>query len=241
MQHEIARTLTHRITANLPVALATVIAGPLLGQQLLAIPGQLHAPGDFADADLVATITSDALQMLSEGSHGIRVYGENDVFIEVYPPPPTIIMIGAVHISLELTAFAKQLGFRTVVVDARAAFATAERFGHADELVQAWPDEALQGRLHGNVAVVVLTHDPKLDDPALLVALAAADVRYIGALGSRKTHAERIERLRTAGIPAERIAQIHAPIGLNIGGRTPAEIALSIMAQIVAVWNGKPA
>ena len=92
--------------------------------------------------------------------------------------------------------------------------------------------------MHRNVAVVVLTHDPKLDDPALLVALPS-DVRYVGALGSRKTHAERIERLSAAGLTVADVARLHAPIGLDIGGRTPAEIALSIMAQIVAVWNGK--
>ncbi len=240
MKPDISRVLSARIAANQPVALATIIAGPCIGQQLLVLPAGADTPTAFTDAALAAAVTVEAIQMLSDGIHGTRLFGDTEVFIEVYPPPPTIIMIGAVHISLELTALAKQLGFRTVVVDARAAFATAERFGHADELVQAWPDEALTGRLHSNVAVVVLTHDPKLDDPALLVALAS-DVRYIGALGSRKTHAERIDRLSAAGIAPERIAQMHAPIGLNIGGRTPAEIALSIMAQIVAVWNGKPA
>jgi xanthine dehydrogenase accessory factor len=147
-------------------------------------------------------------------------------------------MIGAVHISIALTAFAAQLGFRTVVVDARAAFATGERFGHANELIHAWPDEALVGRLHPNTAVVVLTHDPKLDDPALMVALPSA-ARYVGALGSKKTHAERVVRLREAGLTAADIDRLHAPIGLSIGGRTPGEIALSIMAQIVAVRNGK--
>ena len=230
-------TVVRRLVAQQPVVLATVLNGPATGQQLVVAP-DVDARSDMPGGALRDAILTHAGAMLADGAHGVRAIEGVDVFVEVYPPPPTIIMIGAVHISLELTAYAAQLGFRTVVVDARAAFATAERFGHADELVHAWPDEALAGRLHRNVAVVVLTHDPKLDDPALIVSLPS-DVRYVGALGSRKTHAERIERLRAAGLNAADVARLHAPIGLDIGGRTPAEIALSIMAQIVAVWNGK--
>jgi xanthine dehydrogenase accessory factor len=176
--------------------------------------------------------------MLLRGDQGIQTYGARQIFIETYPPPATIIMVGAVHIAVALTTFAKPLGFRTIVVDARGAFATNERFGHADELVHAWPDEALQGRIHSNTAVVVLTHDPKLDDPALLVALPSA-ARYVGALGSSKTQAARVLRLRDAGLNDAQIDRLYAPIGLPIGGRTPEEIGLSIMAQIVAVRNGK--
>ena len=148
------------------------------------------------------------------------------------------MVAGKGWIALALTTFAKPLGFRTIVVDARGAFATNERFGHADELVHAWPDDALRGRLHSNTAVVVLTHDPKLDDPALLVALPSA-ARYVGALGSSKTQAARVLRLRDAGLNDAQISRLYAPIGLPIGGRTPEEIGLSIMAQIVAVRNGK--
>jgi xanthine dehydrogenase accessory factor len=229
--------VVQRLVAQQPVAVATVLSGPATGQQL-AVTADSTPHSDMPHSPLRDAILTHTVAMLADGVHGVYTVEGVDVFVEVYPPPPTIIMIGAVHISLELTTYAAQLGFRTVVVDARAAFATAERFGHADELVHAWPDEALAGRLHRNVAVVVLTHDPKLDDPALLVALPS-DVRYVGALGSRKTHAERIERLRSAGLTAADVARVHAPIGLDIGGRTPAEIALSIMAQIVAVWNGK--
>jgi xanthine dehydrogenase accessory factor len=232
-----ASIVVQRLVAQQPVAVATVLSGPATGQQL-AVTADSTPHSDMPHSPLRDAILTHTVAMLADGVHGVYTVEGVDVFVEVYPPPPTIIMIGAVHISLELTTYAAQLGFRTVVVDARAAFATAERFGHADELVHAWPDEALAGRLHRNVAVVVLTHDPKLDDPALLVALPS-DVRYVGALGSRKTHAERIERLRSAGLTAADVARVHAPIGLDIGGRTPAEIALSIMAQIVAVWNGK--
>jgi xanthine dehydrogenase accessory factor len=232
-----ASIVVQRLVAQQPVAVATVLSGAATGQQL-AVTADSTPHSDMPHSPLRDAILTHTVAMLADGVHGVYTVEGVDVFVEVYPPPPTIIMIGAVHISLELTTYAAQLGFRTVVVDARAAFATAERFGHADELVHAWPDEALAGRLHRNVAVVVLTHDPKLDDPALLVALPS-DVRYVGALGSRKTHAERIERLRSAGLTAADVARVHAPIGLDIGGRTPAEIALSIMAQIVAVWNGK--
>jgi xanthine dehydrogenase accessory factor len=237
MQKTIYTRLRDAITREVPVAVATVITGDAVGAQVLIQPDQAVL-SMLNDTALVTQIHQDALAMLLVGEQGIRTYGERQIFIETYPPPATIIMVGAVHIAVALTTFAKPLGFRTIVVDARGAFATGERFGHADELVHAWPDEALQGRLHSNTAVVVLTHDPKLDDPALLVALPSP-ARYVGALGSTKTQAARVLRLRDAGLTDNQIGRLHAPIGLSIGGRTPEEIGLSIMAQIVAVRNGK--
>ena len=237
MQKTIYTRLRDAITREVPVAVATVITGDDVGAQVLIQPDQAVI-SMLNDTALVGQIHQDALAMLLAGEQGIRIYGERQIFIETYPPPATIIMVGAVHIAVALTTFAKPLGFRTIVVDARGAFATGERFGHADELVHAWPDEALQGRLHSNTAVVVLTHDPKLDDPALLVALPSA-ARYVGALGSTKTQAARVLRLRDAGLNDAQIGRLYAPIGLPIGGRTPEEIGLSIMAQIVAVRNGK--
>jgi len=237
MQKTIYTRLRDAITREVPVAVATVITGDAVGAQVLIQPDQAVL-SMLNDTALVTQIHQDALAMLLVGEQGIRTYGERQIFIETYPPPATIIMVGAVHIAVALTTFAKPLGFRTIVVDARGAFATGERFGHADELVHAWPDEALQGRLHSNTAVVVLTHDPKLDDPALLVALPSP-ARYVGALGSTKTQAARVLRLRDAGLTDDQIGRLHAPIGLPIGGRTPEEIGLSIMAQIVAVRNGK--
>ena len=237
MQKTIYTRLRDAITREVPVAVATVITGDDVGAQVLIQPDQAVI-SMLNDTALVGQVHQDALAMLLAGEQGIRIYGERQIFIETYPPPATIIMVGAVHIAVALTTFAKPLGFRTIVVDARGAFATGERFGHADELVHAWPDEALQGRLHSNTAVVVLTHDPKLDDPALLVALPSA-ARYVGALGSTKTQAARVLRLRDAGLNDAQIGRLYAPIGLPIGGRTPEEIGLSIMAQIVAVRNGK--
>jgi xanthine dehydrogenase accessory factor len=148
-----------------------------------------------------------------------------------------LFILGAVHIAIGLVTIAKTLGFRTVVIDARGTFATEARFQHADELIHAWPDEVLPGRLTSNSYIVLLTHDPKLDDPALLVALPRA-VRYIGALGSAKTHAQRLERLREAGVLEDQLAKLHAPVGLKIGATTPEEIAVSIMAEIIAAQHG---
>lgn len=184
MQQAIYHNLRAAIRAEQPVALATVVSGADTGAQTLVRP-DMPPQSMLSDAVLVESIQRDAVRMLNDEAQGIVTYGAREIFIETYPPPATIIMIGAVHISIALTAFAAQLGFRTVVVDARAAFATGERFGHADELVHAWPDDALVGRLHPNTAVVVLTHDPKLDDPALIVALPSA-ARYVGRLGAKK-------------------------------------------------------
>lgn len=237
MQQHIYQLLRDAIRAEQPVALATVMQGDDIGFQWLVRP---HMPVVTActDESLNLIVAAHVQSMLNNDAQGIQDIANRQIFVESYPPPPTLIMVGAVHISVELTTFAKQMGFRTVVVDARGAFATPERFAHVDELVHAWPDEALQGRLHPNCAVVVLTHDPKLDDPALLVALPS-NARYVGALGSKKTHAARVERLREAGLTDDVIARLHAPIGIPIGGRTPVEIALSIMAEIIAVRNGK--
>jgi xanthine dehydrogenase accessory factor len=179
--------------------------------------------------------------MLARAESGIRSYatpdGDAQVFIETYPPPPTMFIVGAVHIAIPLVTFAKTLGFRAVVVDARGAFATPERFAHADELIMAWPDEALEGKLNSNSFVVLLTHDPKLDDPALKVALPSP-ARYVGALGSPTTHAKRLARLREDGVPEQQLARLHAPIGLKLGASTPEEIAISIIAEVVAAKHG---
>jgi xanthine dehydrogenase accessory factor len=211
-----------------------------VGAKLLARPDG-EPLGGLGDAALDAVVTADALAMLARAESEIRTYptpaGEVQVFVETYPPPPTLFVVGAVHIAIPLVTFGKTLGFRTVVVDARGAFATEERFAHADELIHAWPDEVLPGRRTTNSFVVLLTHDPKLDDPALKVALPSP-ARYVGALGSPKTHAKRLERLRAEGVPEEQLARLHAPIGLKIGGRTPEEIAVSIIAEIVACRHG---
>ena len=160
--------------------------------------------------------------------------GGQKVFLNVYVPPPRLIIVGAVHIAQTLAPMAAMLEFDVTVVDPRGAWATSQRFPGV-KVIQDWADEAFQAMgLDVSTAVVTLTHDPKLDDPALEAALKS-DVFYIGALGSRRTHAKRKERLAEVGITEEMFARVHGPVGLNIGAKSPAEIAVSILGQIVEV------
>ena len=156
------------------------------------------------------------------------------VFIDFIVPLPRLVIIGASHIAIPLVALANTLDFQTIVVDARSAFATRERFPHADELIVGWPTKELEKlNIDAATCIVCLSHDDKQDNPSLLYAVNS-DARYIGALGSRVTTAKRMTELREEGATEEQLARIHAPIGLKIGSRSPAEIALSIMAEIVA-------
>ncbi len=234
------------VQAHKLVALATVIAGPGLGRKLLA-PSTGPVIGSLGHAELDREVQERAQDLLrQQRSQRLQITvgsppqeAQVDVLVEVQGPPPRLVIVGGVHIAIPLVTFARTLGFRTTVVDARAAFATPERFRHADELIIGWPGEILQELgLDESTCVVTLTHDPKLDNPALEAALARP-VRYVGALGSRRTHAARLEALRAAGVPEEALARIHAPVGLDLGGRRPEEIALAIMAEIVAVLNQK--
>jgi len=183
-----------------------------------------------ADAAIVAA----ARRAMTIGRSETVEVGAEKVFLNVYVPPPRLIIVGAVHIAQSLAPMATMLQFDVTVVDPRGAWATAYRFP-AVKVVQDWADEAFQQMgLDVSTAVVTLTHDPKLDDPALEAALKS-DVFYVGALGSRRTHAKRKERLAEAGITDEQFARIHGPVGLNIGAKSPAEIAVSILGQIIEV------
>jgi xanthine dehydrogenase accessory factor len=237
----IYETLTAAIAAEQPIVVATLVGGvEQAGAKLLARPSG-ETLGSLGPGLPEQDVVLDMLSMLARAESGIRTYatpaGDVEVFIESYPPPPTMFVVGAVHIAIPLVTFAKTLGFRTIVVDARGAFATPERFAHADELIMAWPDEALEGKLNSNCFVVLLTHDPKLDDPALKIALPSP-ARYVGALGSPRTHEKRLARLREEGVPEQQLARLHAPIGLKIGANTPEEIAVSIIAEVVAARHG---
>lgn len=227
------------------VALAVVVRGPaeLLGVKAL-IPADGEPVGPLLETPLREAVLQEADRVLGKGSSTARFPSwqtdgeEIEVFFDVHRSAPRLVIVGGVHIASDLIHFARPLGFSTYVVDPRTAFASPERFPHADHLVQQWPDEALpEIGLTRETSVVVVTHDPKLDDPALLVALPSPAI-YVGALGSPKTHAQRVKRLLESGLSQAQIDRLHAPIGLDLGGRTPAEIALSIMAEIVAVWNG---
>jgi len=170
---------------------------------------------------------------LRSGKSGMAETPQGKVFLTVHVPPVRLVVTGAVHISQALAPMAKLLGYDVVIVDPRTAFATPERFPDV-KLIAEWPDTALPPlNVDSYTALVALTHDPKIDDPALLHALAR-DCFYIGALGSRKTHGRRVERLKGQGISDASLARIHAPIGLAIGAVSPPEIALSIMGEITA-------
>ncbi len=241
-QQAVWDTLRAALREERLVGVATVLQGPQAGHKLLLWP----------DGQTIGTLCDTALDahVRARGTAALQTQttqrwrfplGETeiDLFMEVFPPSPKLIIVGAVHIAIPLVTMAKALGFRTIVVDARKVFATPERFHHADELILGWPEDILrQLPLDEATYVVVLTHDEKLDNPALKVALEHP-VRYVGALGSRKTHARRVQALKEMGLTDEQIARIHAPIGIDIPTRTPEEIAVAIMAEIVAAKNGQ--
>jgi xanthine dehydrogenase accessory factor len=170
-------------------------------------------------------------ERLRSSKSGMEETSEGRVFLTVYVPAPQLVIIGAVHISQALAPIGKLLGYDVTIVDPRTAFASPERFPDV-KVIAEWPDEALPPlNVDRYTAFVALTHDPKIDDPALIHALSH-DCFYIGALGSRKTHGRRIERLKEQGLSDAELSRIHAPIGLDIGAVSPAEIAVAIMAQI---------
>jgi xanthine dehydrogenase accessory factor len=239
--------LRDRLKQEKGVALATVVRGEEhVGAKLLVFPDK-NTHGTLGNTLLETLVVEDAERAIWSGDAQTRTYTVEgapgaeafDVFIEGFPPPPLLLIVGAGHIAIPLTTFAKTLNYRVVVIDARAAFATRERFPHADELIVEWPDEVLERMdLNPSTSVAVLTHDPKFDEPTLRVVLSRR-VGYIGAIGSRKTSEERSERLRQQGVTDEQLQRIHGPIGLNIGATSPEEMALAIMAEIVATRHGK--
>ncbi|MGH8982679.1 MAG: XdhC family protein [Acidimicrobiia bacterium] len=246
----IYEALRDALRADEPVALATITEGPGVGAKLLVRPGKASL-GRLGDPDLDRVIARDALGELESGLTSTRHYGPHgeareravSVFIESFAPPPRMVIFGAVDFTAALVKAAKLLGYRVTVCDARAVFATRQRFPDADDVVNDWPDRHLAKvgpDLGLRDAVCVLTHDAKFDVPALVAALAT-DAGYIGAMGSRRTHADRVARLRDAGADDAGIQRIMAPIGLDVGARTPEETAISICAEIIARRTGRAA
>ena len=246
------QTLAAAIRAEDPVALATLVEGPdeLVGGKLIVRPG-FSALGTLGDADLDRVVTRDALGELAAGLTVTRHYGrhgearqrEVSIFIESFAPPPRMIIFGAVDFTAALAKVAKILGYRVTVCDARPVFATHGRFPMADEVVVDWPNRYLAkvgGELGPRDAVCVLTHDPKFDVPAIVAALET-DIGYLGAMGSRRTHEDRVSRLRDAGVSDAELERVMAPIGLDIGARTPEETAVSICAEMIALRTGRTA
>jgi xanthine dehydrogenase accessory factor len=246
---ELYQALRDALRAEAPVVLATQIEGPHPGAKILARPddGAVHL-GTMHDPDLDRVVVRDALAELASGFTVTRHYGphgearqrEVSVFIESFAPPPRMVIFGAVDFTAALARVAKVLGYRVTVCDARPVFATKARFPMADDVVVDWPDRHLAeiGAVLGpRDAVCVLTHDPKFDVPAITAALQT-NVGYLGAMGSRRTHAERTARLREAGVTDEQLARVMGPIGIDIGARTPEETAVSICAEVIALRAG---
>lgn len=234
------------VDAEEPVALATVIAGQgSTGSRLAVWPDRVA--GSLGNTGLDAAVTDDARGMLEQGSTGQRRYGprgerrrdEVCVFVESFAPPPRLLVFGAIDFAAAVAGIGSFLGYRVTVCDARAVFATATRFPHADEVVVEWPHRYLaRTTVDERTAICVLTHDPKFDVPLLEVALRTP-ASYIGAMGSRRTHDERLARLRENGVSEAELARLRSPIGLDLGARTPEETAVAIAAELVATrWGG---
>lgn len=247
---DIFEVLKTAIAAEVPVALATVISGPNVGGKVLVRPFE-DAVGTLGDPDLDRVVVRDTLGELSAGTTGVRHYGaqgqanERDVavFIESFAPPPQLLIFGAVDFTGALARIGRVLGYRVTVCDAREVFATTARFPFAHEVVVDWPHRLLErvgDQLGPRDAVCVLTHDPKFDVPAVLAALGT-EVGYLGAMGSRRTTDDRNRRLLAEGATPEQLARVMAPIGLDLGARTPEETAVSIMAEVIASRTGRRA
>jgi xanthine dehydrogenase accessory factor len=218
-----------------PFVVATIIQGETgaLGRRALRrADGTMLSESE--NQSLLSIMSGRAASFLAREQAEVVTAEEGEVFIESFFPARKLIIVGAVHVAVPLTTLAKALDFQVILIDPRGAFATDERFPHVDRLVRQWPDEALQEiGLDAGTSLVILTHDTKLDDPALKFALQHQPA-YIGILGSKRTHEKRIVRLKGEGFSDEQLARVHAPVGIDIGASTPAEIALSIMVEIVA-------
>ena len=236
------------VRAEHPVAVATVIAHPdRIGQRLVIWPDRRSGSLGSARAD--DAVTDDARGMLASGRSGVLSYGPDgqrrgegmSVFVNSFEPPPRMLVFGAIDFAAAMARLGAFLGYRVTVCDARPVFATRTRFPEADEVVVEWPHRYLEreaSTLDERTVIAVLTHDPKFDVPLLEVALRLK-VGYVGAMGSRRTHEDRLQRLREAGLTESELEALASPIGLDLGARTPEETAVSIAAEIISLrWKG---
>jgi xanthine dehydrogenase accessory factor len=246
------RAVAEAVRAEDPVAVATVVAGPAerVGRRLVVWPEKTD--GSTGSDRLDAALRDDARGLLDAGRNAMLRYGVDgqrrgeglDVFVESFAPPPRMIVFGAIDFAAAVARMGTFLGYRVTVCDARPVFATASRFPGANEVVVEWPHrylaaEAAAGRIDSRTALCVLTHDPKFDVPVLEVALRLPEIGYIGAMGSRRTHADRRARLVEAGLTEAELSRMASPIGLDLGARTPEETAVSIAAEMIALhWGG---
>lgn len=234
------------IEARRPVAVATIVAGPgTIGARRVVWPDR--ASGSLGSARLDEAVDDDVRGMLAQGSTGMRRFGAQgerrlddlQVFVHSFAPAPRMLVFGAIDFAAAVARVGKFLGYHVVVCDARPVFATPKRFPEADEVVVKWPHDYLaETVVDGRTVICVLTHDPKFDVPLLEVALRTP-AAYIGAMGSRRTHDDRLARLREAGLTEAELARLRSPIGLDLGARTPEETAVSIAAEMIKLrWGG---
>ena len=237
--------LAAALHADTPVALVTRLDGAHAGAKLLVFDDETL--GDLGTSGLNVAAAGEARALLAVGENALRSFGEHGepigvevrLFIAAYAPKPVMYVFGAIDFSRAMARIGKYLGYRVTVIDARPVFATKARIPDADEIVVSWPDEFLErAPVDRRTALIILTHDIKFDIPLLQVALRTP-AGYIGAMGSRRTHENRVEALRAAGVSESDLARISAPIGLDIGARTPEETAISIAAEIVALREGR--
>ena len=245
------------IEAGRPVAVATVVAHPdagHLGRRMVVRPEGEPVGGTLGSGRADAAVADDARGMLAQGRTATLEYGPDGerrgegmrVFVASYAPRPRMLVFGAIDFAAAVARIGTFLGYRVTVCDARPVFATASRFPEADEVVVSWPhryveEQVAQDALDGRTVACVLTHDPKFDVPLLQVLLGddAPELAYIGAMGSRRTHDDRLARLREVGVTDEQLSRLRSPIGLDLGARTPEETAVSIASEIIALrWGG---
>lgn len=233
------RIVERNLAAEKLFAAATLLSGDgNAGTKMIVYPDGSRE-GELPSADLTERVTADARRLMRREISNTYTYDDVQVFIEVFAPPPKLIIVGGVHTAIPLCQYAKILGFRVTIVDGRGRFATPDRFPLADQILVEWPDEALPKlQVDASTFVVVLTHDPKFDLPTLK-ALSQMQPRYIGAMGSRETRRQHMDQLREEGVPDGFLRSVYGPVGLDLGARTPEEVALSIMAEIIAVRYGR--
>lgn len=243
------RAFAAAVAAHEPVALASVLSGAHTGAQLVvgrdgeALGGTGFERLDASlRADVRAVLATGRTTELSYGTDGSRQGVGVRVLVDVVAPPPRLIVAGVTDFAVAIAELGTYLGYRVTVCDARSVFATAERFPHADEIVVDWPHRYLAGEIEtgavdARTVLLVCSHDPKFDEPVLEVALPAG-LGFVGAMGSRRTHEQRLERLRQRGIDEAALATLRSPVGLDLGGRSPRETAMSILAEVVATFGG---
>lgn len=215
-------------------AVVTVVDGPDTGAKAVLDRTEVLIAGAIPD-EIADQVFSDAASLMDREQNRTLVYGDHHVYIETVAPQPRLVIIGAVHIAQELCRMAHGLGFRVIVNDARAFFTTEERFPEAQSVIVGWPEEVADRLdIDARTYVVLLSHDARFEDPVLLLVLPGP-AKYIGVMGSRRTHRRRVERLRAAGFREDQIARIHGPVGIDIGAEQPGEVAVSILAEMIQV------